>query len=675
MRALLASLIVLVAGAVCGAAQDAPAPPGQTLTTPLTATAPSEAPALPTQTGPLRITSPLGRTGLVAKLRIVAQIAVEPGTQLSPVEFFVDGARVGVVSDGPPWAVPWTDENPFERREITVQAADATGRVLRDTVVLPPFEVVEKTGITGVLVETAVYDKTGAAVSNLEPSVFTILEDDEPQAIDLATRETIPTDVVLLVDNSQSMSRRLDFVRRATERLISGLRANDRATVAPFNAHIGTITGPTSDRATIREAIFAMRASGGTAMLDSLIEGANLLRSAQGRRVLVLITDGWDENSAATADEALTVLQEAQATVYVVAIGGVAGISLRGGDTLRRIAERTGGRIYFPPRDTEMVTVADRIATDAHSRYLLTYTPKNQRKDGTWRTIAVKVPDGLTARARAGYFAPDPPPIRPTVEFTMQDSTRTYLDVTAGDVEVYEDGVAQTIDTFQEAVDPVSIVLALDTSGSLRRVVDQVKATASDFVRAVRPEDDLALITFADKPRFAHVLTTNRDWSLEAIAKYQAIGGTALYDATFNALLHLKGVKGRRAIVVMTDGRDENNPGTAPGSVHNLGEVLDLGMEVGATIYAVGLGTNVDRKTLEVLAAQTGGQAYFAEDVASLGEQFKRVVEALRRRYVLSYSSTNRTADGKWRSVEIRPKAADRLVKTAGGYFAPKDKE
>lgn len=407
-------------------------------------------------------------------------------------------------------------------------------------------------------------------------------------------------------------------------------------------------------------------------MLDSLVEGANLLRGAQGRRVLVLLTDGWDENSTATADEALTVLQETQATVYVVAIGGVAGISLRGGDTLRRIAEQTGGRIYFPPRDTEMVTVADRITSDAHSRYLLTYTPTNQRKDGTWRAITVTVPAGLTVRARAGYFAPDPPPIRPTVEFTVQDSARTYLDVSAADVEVYEDGVAQTIDTFQEAVDPVSIVLALDTSGSMRRVVDQVKVTASDFVRAVRPEDDLALITFADRPRFAHVLTTNRDWSLEAIARYQATGGTALYDATFNALLHLRGVKGRRAVVVMTDGRDENNPGTAPGSLHDLGDVLDLGMEVGATIYAVGLGTSVDRKTLDLLAAQTGGQAYFADDVSGLGAQFRRVVEALRRRYVVSYSSTNRLANGKWRTVEIRPKLPDHLVKTAGGYFAPK---
>ena len=130
-----------------------------------------------------------------------------------------------------------------------------------------------------------------------------------------------------------------------------------------------------------------------------------------------------------------------------------------------------------------------------------------------------------------GYFAPDPPPIRPTFEFTIQDSARNYMDVTAADLEVLEDDVPQQIDTFQEAVDPVSMVLTLDSSGSMKRATEVVKATAREFVLAVRPEDNLAFITFADEPKFEHVLSTNRKWSLDAINKYTANGGTALYDA------------------------------------------------------------------------------------------------------------------------------------------------
>lgn len=622
-------------------------------------------------TSRLTITSPRGRTGLVTRVRIVAQVTLEPGAVLSPVEFFVDGARVGTVQEGPPFAVEWLDENPFERRDITVQAAVSSGDVLRDTVSLPPFEVVEKSEVTGVLLETSVYDTGGRFVSDLPGSAFTVAEDGVPQAIDFITRETVETDLLLLVDNSQSMARRLDYVRRATERLTAGLRERDRAIVAPFNAHLGALTGPTSDAITLRQAIGAMRAGGGTALLDSLLEATKAMAASSGRRAIVLITDGYDENSMASLEEVLRAVQAAQVTVYGLAVGGVAGISLKGESTLRALADQTGGRVFFPARESELVAASEAIATDTHNRYLITYTPANQQKDGQWRRVSVDVPQGLRVRTRAGYFAPAPPPIRPTIEFTIQDSGRNYMDVTAADLDVFEDDVLQTVDTFQEAVDPVSIVLTLDSSGSMKKSAELVKSTATDFVRAVRPEDSLALITFADRPTFEHVLATNRSWSIDAIRKYTASGGTALYDGLWNSLLHLKGTRGRRSIVLLSDGRDENNPGTAPGSTHRLDEVLTLQRQVGATIYAVGLGQNVDRPVLEQLAEVSGGQTYYADDATALASQFRRVVEDLRRRYVLSYSSTNRRADGNWRRVEIRPRAAGQVVTSVGGYFPP----
>jgi VWFA-related protein len=121
----------------------------------------------------------------------------------------------------------------------------------------------------------------------------------------------------------------------------------------------------------------------------------------------------------------------------------------------------------------------------------------------------------------------------------------------------------------------------------------------------------------------------------------------------------------------MTDGRDENNPGTAPGSAHMFDEILPLSRQVGATIYTVGLGTKLDRDTLEKLANETGGQSYFASDASALGDQFQAVVENLRRRYVLSYTSSNTEHNGKWRAVQIRPRSHGLVVATGGGYFAP----
>jgi Ca-activated chloride channel homolog len=266
-----------------------------------------------------------------------------------------------------------------------------------------------------------------------------------------------------------------------------------------------------------------------------------------------------------------------------------------------------------------------------------------------------------------------PPPIRPTLEFLAKSGSHSYVDLALDSFDIVEDGVVQSVDTFQEAVDPVAIVLTLDASGSMKPAAEMVKLTAREFVGAVRPEDSLALITFADEPTFAHVLAKDRQMTLDAIQKYTPLGGTALYDGLWNSLMHLKAVSGRRAIVVLTDGRDENNPGTAPGSAHTFAEVLDLARQVGATIFPIGLGAKVDHAVLDRVAAVSGGEAYFSPDPSRLGEQFRMITENLRRRYVVSYTSTNPHADGAWRTVEIRPRARVFQAVSAGGYFAPEE--
>lgn len=619
----------------------------------------------------LKITSPQGRTGTVTRIRIVAQLDGAAAAPLSPVEFLVDGEKVGTVTQGPPWVVEWVDDNPLERREIVVQATNAAGEPLRDSVVLPPWEVTDQTDVNGILLETSVYDAHNRLVSDLAPAAFGVAENQQPQVIDLVTKETVGTDLVLLVDNSQSMAARMDVVRRAAERLAGQLRAKDRAILVPFNSHIGTITGPTRDVATIGEAVHAMTATGRTALLDAIGEGLKLLAGSDGRKSMVLITDGYDEGSHDSLQDVLRIAGETQATIYAVGIGGAGGLSLRGRDMLTRIAEVSGGRAYFPPRDIDLANAVHAITADSQSRYLITYTPSNQRRDGSWREIAVQVPPGLRAKTRSGYFAPEPAPIRPTIEFTVLDGNGRYADLTRADLEVFEDDAEQEVNTFQEAVDPVSIVLELDQSGSMKKAADLVRTTAAEFIHAVRPEDSLALILFSDKPYFAHVLSTNRQWSLDAIAKYTPNGGTALYDALWNALQHVKGIAARRAIVVLSDGRDENNPGTAPGSIHTLDQVMALRKDVGAAIFTVALGSNVDARALERLAVESGGQTYHAADAEGLGAQFQRVVQDLRRRYVISYSSTNRQHDGSWRRVVVRPRNPDFVVLSTNGYFAP----
>src|SRR6478672_9730831 len=109
-------------------------------------------------------------------------------------------------------------------------------------------------------------------------------------------------------------------------------------------------------------------------------------------------------------------------------------------------------------------------------------------------------------------------------------SAREPVDLTRDDLVVLEDGVRQEVDTFQEAVAPVSVVLALDASGSMAKAADGVKAAALSFVQALRQEDALGVLLFSETSAFAHDLTTDRRQSVAAIDSYAARGGTALYD-------------------------------------------------------------------------------------------------------------------------------------------------
>jgi VWFA-related protein len=317
--------------------------------------------------------------------------------------------------------------------------------------------------------------------------------------------------------------------------------------------------------------------------------------------------------------------------------------------------------------------VHEAIVSDVHSRYLLTYTPQNQEPDGRYRAIRVATRDAsLKVSARAGYHAPKPPPVKPTLEFSITTMGEQDIALAADDLAIVEDGVEQSIESFHEANAPMSIVLALDGSGSMKRALAEVKAAAVTFVSALRPPDPLALMQFSDRVTMVHDFSTVRQWSIDAIAGHGASGGTALFDALHSAVSLLMRQDRRRAVVLVTDGRDENNPGTGPGSEHSLAEVLALLPASDTTIYTIGLGANVDRAALQQIADVSGGAAYFPDDVSRLGDEYRRVLEDLRRRYVVSYTSTNPARDGRWRDVQITTRTPGVSIRSRGGFTAPK---
>ena len=178
---------------------------------------------------------------------------------------------------------------------------------------------------------------------------------------------------------------------------------------------------------------------------------------------------------------------------------------------------------------------------------------------------------------------------------------------------------------------------------------------------------------FADKAELVADLQIARDEAHAALANYNPKGGTALYDALQLSMQRLKATEGRRVVVVVTDGRDENAASTAAGSVATWEMVIGTAQAMDATVYAIGLGSRVERGRLQQLADLTGGEAYFTNDLASLDAEYRRVIEDLHRRYVLGYTSTNGKRDGAWRTVELRSAAGPVRFRSRGGYHAPSE--
>lgn len=626
------------------------------------------APATPA----IHITSPLGRTDFPGRIRIVARLDAQGAKAPDRVEFYVDDLLVGTDTDGPPYDALWTDENPFEQREIIARAELPTGAVLTDRVVLKPLELTDATEVTSVAVDVSVLDAKGRFIPNLSAADFELLEDAAPQTIDLVAERREPALFTLLVDSSQSMALRADAVRAAARRLLDPLNKDDKVLVAPFSRAITSVTGPTTDRQTVLDAIAAIRPSGGTAILDSLQEAARIISPEHERRAVILITDGYDEHSTSAFMDTIQALRKSSVTVYVIGVGGVAGISLKGEKVLSQLAEMTGGRAWFPRDDRRIAEAYETAAADVQHKYLLTYTPANQRRDGLWRalTVRTRVPDAQV-HTRSGYTAPLAPPVRASMEFTAISSGDRPAALTIDDVELLEDGVPQKLDTFQEAVLPVTFMLALDASGSMKNSADAAKTAARSFVEALRPEDDLGMILFADKAEFINAPMQKRDPSLAAIDRYAAQGGTALYDAVYDCLAQVSTVSGRRVVVIVTDGRDENAASNGPGSLRTWDEVLRKLPQSGATVYTVGVGSRVDRAKLQQLADDSGGAAYFPADVTTLASEYHRILDELRRRYVVAYESSNRLRDGSWRKVQMRARDRKVTLRSGGGYFAP----
>ncbi len=247
------------------------------------------------------------------------------------------------------------------------------------------------------------------------------------------------------------------------------------------------------------------------------------------------------------------------------------------------------------------------------------------------------------------------------------DGPRHPADLKRGDLLLEEDGVPQTIIDFYVEKRPVTLAMILDSSGSMQPAMEKVHAAASRFVNTLGDGDRGLVIDFDEKVYLLQDLTGDKDALQKAITSTQALGGTALYDALYASYRKLKGIDGRKAIILLTDGADTS-------SKFSFKRIVDQAKISDIIIYPIGLGTSVLdvdlRRILKTLAEETGGRAYFPGKVEELEGVYGEIAEELKSQYYLTYEPMNTNWDGRWRKIKLTAPGKNLEIRTRTGYYA-----
>ena len=262
-----------------------------------------------------------------------------------------------------------------------------------------------------------VTDRHGRYVNNMAKSDFSVLDDDKPaQQIRSFHSETdLPLQVGLMVDASNSVRDRFKFEQEsAIEFLNQTVRPRyDKAFVVGFDVTPEVTQDFTDNTEALSRGVRALRPGGGTAMYDALYFACRdkLMKEPRNgpvRRAIILLSDGDDNMSHVTREEAIEMALRAEVIVYTISTNITGGTRRTGDKVLDRIADATGGRAFFPFQLNDVANAFVEIQAELRSQYALSYNPSDLRTDGRYHTIEILAQNhkGLRVRSRRGYYAP-----------------------------------------------------------------------------------------------------------------------------------------------------------------------------------------------------------------------------------------------------------------------------
>jgi len=270
-----------------------------------------------------------------------------------------------------------------------------------------------------VVLRVAVVNDRGQFVPGLKQDDFRVAEDKSDQKISVFRQEDVPVSMGLVVDNSGSMRDKRPQVNAAALALVKTSNPQDEAFVVNFNDdfYLDTVHDFTSDITEMQDALERIDARGSTALYDAVIGSLDhLKKGSKDKKVLLVVTDGVDNASRHTLENAIQEAQRSDALVYSIGLFSDEDLKHNRGDmkkarrALTELANATGGVAFFPESADDTTAICTQIAHDIRNQYTIAYYPSNPTKDGTYRTLQVNVaaPRGygkLSVRTRSGYYA------------------------------------------------------------------------------------------------------------------------------------------------------------------------------------------------------------------------------------------------------------------------------
>ena len=269
--------------------------------------------------------------------------------------------------------------------------------------------------VTRVNMLFTVTDKKGRFVTDLNKDDFDVIESKKPQSIQEFTAESdLPLRIGILVDTSSSIRDRFRFEQEAAAQFLNSVvhAGIDKAMVISFDTSAELVADLIDDTTQLDGAIHSLRPGGGTSLYDAIFFACrDKLQQDQPkhkfRRAVVIVSDGEDNQSRYTRDQALEMAQKADAVIYAISTN-ISRIDTDGDKVLRYLTQETGGRAFFPFKVEDLDQSFENIANELRHQYNIFYRPEPLKTDGQYHTVELRVKGrkDLVVRARKGYYAP-----------------------------------------------------------------------------------------------------------------------------------------------------------------------------------------------------------------------------------------------------------------------------